>query len=122
MLVPILFNFLNISDDLKPKVDKESDLNTINIKAPLSGVIESLQDVNDIVFAQRMMGRRTAIFPSDRKIYAPFDAEIKAFSSDSKHANGLVSKEGVELLIHCDLNAVKLNGIGYKAHINRDKG
>lgn len=111
--------FLNIPDDLKPKVDKKSNLNTINIKAPLSGEIESLQDVNDIVFAQGMMGRGTAIFPSDGKIYAPFDAEIKAFNSDTKHAIGLVSKEGVELLIHCGLNTVKLKGIGYKAHIKQ---
>lgn len=111
--------FLNIPDDLRPKVDKKSNLSTINIKAPLSGEIESLQDVNDIVFAQGMMGRGTAIFPSDGKIYAPFDAEIKAFNLDTKHAIGLVSKEGVELLIHCGLNTVKLKGIGYKAHIKQ---
>lgn len=80
-----------------------------------------MSDVNDIVFAQEMLGQGNAIFPEDGKIYAPFNGYVKVFNSKTKHAIGLVNEEGVELLIHCGLDTVKLKGQGFKAYIKQNQ-
>lgn len=117
----VLQLFLGLPQELKPEIDKKNGHNFINIKSPLSGEVETLSDVNDIVFAQEMLGQGNAIFPEDGKIYAPFNGYVKVFNSKTKHAIGLVNEEGVELLIHCGLDTVKLKGQGFKADIKQNQ-
>ncbi|MFF3021896.1 PTS glucose transporter subunit IIA [Gottfriedia sp. NPDC057948] len=86
------------------------------IKAPLTGEIHPLSEVPDPVFAEKMMGDGFAITPSEGVVVAPFDGEIvQVFHT--KHAIGIRSNEGVEILIHVGLETVKLNGEGFDAHI-----
>lgn len=117
----VLQLFLGLPQELKPEIDKKNGHNFINIKSPLSGEVETLSDVNDVVFAQEMLGQGNAIFPEDGKIYAPFNGYVKVFNSKTKHAIGLVNEEGVELLIHCGLDTVKLKGQGFKAYIKQNQ-
>ncbi|MCJ8006517.1 PTS system trehalose-specific EIIBC component [Lederbergia wuyishanensis] len=90
--------------------------NQILIYAPVSGNVVALKDVPDPTFSQKMMGDGIAIEPTDGKVVAPFDGEvIQIFPT--KHAIGLVSDSGLELLIHIGLETVSLNGEGFEAHV-----
>ncbi|WP_214785535.1 beta-glucoside-specific PTS transporter subunit IIABC [Exiguobacterium sp. s183] len=79
------------------------------VSAPLKGEVVSLETVRDEVFSSGAMGKGIAIMPSEGTVYAPFDGEIVTVYP-SKHAIGLRSNAGVEVLIHIGLDTVKLNG------------
>jgi trehalose PTS system EIIBC or EIIBCA component len=86
------------------------------IYAPLTGKTVQLKDVPDPTFAEKMMGDGIAIEPSEGKVVAPFDGKvIQVFPT--KHAIGLQSDLGVELLIHIGLETVSLNGDGFQTHV-----
>ncbi|WP_214884514.1 MULTISPECIES: beta-glucoside-specific PTS transporter subunit IIABC [unclassified Exiguobacterium] len=79
------------------------------LSAPLKGEVVSLETVRDEVFSSGAMGKGIAIMPSEGTVYAPFDGEIVTVYP-SKHAIGLRSNTGVEVLIHIGIDTVKLNG------------
>ncbi len=79
------------------------------ILAPVSGEVEPLTNVNDPVFSGEMMGKGIAIIPTDGTIYAPFSGTLTVFY-DSKHAYGIRSEKGTELLIHIGIDTVNLKG------------
>ena len=89
------------------------------IKSPISGKVIELEKVNDPVFSSGAMGKGVAIEPVDNKVYAPFNGTIE-FIADTKHAIGLLSEDGVEVLIHVGMDTVKMNGRGFnvKAEVN----
>ncbi|MCC8015164.1 MAG: PTS glucose transporter subunit IIA [Eubacterium sp.] len=76
---------------------------------PMNGRVIDLKEVGDGVFSEGMLGQGAAVEPSDGKVYAPFDGEV-TMVYDTKHALGLMSKGGVELLIHIGLDTVNLEG------------
>ena len=82
------------------------------IKSPISGKVIELEKVNDPVFSSGAMGKGVAIEPLDNKVYAPFNGTIE-FIADTKHAIGLLSEEGVEVLIHVGMDTVKMNGTAF---------
>ncbi|MDU4935848.1 MAG: PTS glucose transporter subunit IIA [Peptostreptococcaceae bacterium] len=82
------------------------------VKNPISGKVIALSDINDPVFSSGAMGKGIAIEPSDNKVYSPFDGIIE-FIADSKHAIGLRSENGVELLIHVGMDTVQMKGRGF---------
>ncbi|MED0652614.1 PTS glucose transporter subunit IIA [Anoxybacillus geothermalis] len=86
------------------------------ITAPLDGTIVPLEDVPDPVFAQNMMGDGIAIDPADGDVVAPVDGEIIQLFP-TKHAIGLRSEAGVELLIHVGIDTVSMNGEGFTAYV-----
>ncbi|WP_445613279.1 PTS sugar transporter subunit IIA [Geobacillus sp. YF-1] len=86
------------------------------IVAPLSGTIVPLEDVPDPVFAQKMMGDGIAIDPTDGDVVALVDGEIIQLFP-TKHAVGLRSEVGVELLIHVGIDTVSMNGEGFTAYV-----
>ena len=90
------------------------------IKNPISGRVLPLSKVEDAVFSSGAMGDGIAIDPTDNKVYAPFDGSVE-FIADTKHAVGLKSDDGVELLIHVGMDTVKMNGKGFdvKTKVNQ---
>lgn len=54
--------------------------------------------------------------PSEGKVYAPFDGEVEMLA-DTKHAIGLLSKDGISLLIHIGVDTVSLNGQFFTTHV-----
>lgn len=82
------------------------------IKSPISGKVIQLEKVNDPVFSSGAMGKGVAIEPVDNKVYATFNGTIE-FIADTKHAIGLLSEDGVEVLIHVGMDTVKMEGRGF---------
>ena len=82
------------------------------IKSPISGKVIELEKVDDPVFSSGAMGKGIAIEPMDNKVYAPFNGTIE-FIAETKHAIGLLSEYGVEVLIHVGMDTVKMQGRGF---------
>ena len=82
------------------------------VKSPISGKVIALEKVNDPVFSSGAMGKGIAIEPMDNKVYAPFNGTIE-FIAETKHAIGLLSEDGVEVLIHVGMDTVKMQGRGF---------
>ncbi|MFC3039325.1 PTS system trehalose-specific EIIBC component [Virgibacillus xinjiangensis] len=88
------------------------------IFSPLTGKVIQLEDVPDPTFAQKMMGDGLAVEPVDGKVVAPVDGQIvQVFPT--KHAVGLQTASGVEVLIHIGLETVALDGEGFEAHVSQ---
>ncbi|HGL5034296.1 TPA: glucose-specific PTS transporter subunit IIBC [Staphylococcus aureus] len=86
------------------------------VRAPLTGEVTPLSEVPDQVFSEKMMGDGIAIKPSQGEVRAPFNGKVQMIFP-TKHAIGLVSDSGLELLIHIGLDTVKLNGEGFTLHV-----
>lgn len=95
-------------------------LGTTDIYAPGVGQIIPLSEVPDQVFAGKMMGDGIGFIPEKGEIVAPFDGTVKTIFP-TKHAIGLESESGVEVLIHIGIDTVKLNGEGFESLINVDE-
>ncbi|MEH6882426.1 beta-glucoside-specific PTS transporter subunit IIABC [Priestia megaterium] len=93
-----------------PKENEET------ISAPFSGKVIPLSSVPDEVFSSGAMGEGLAIDPSDNKLYAPFDGTV-VMVAPTKHAIGLRSEYGVELLVHIGLDTVTLEGKPFTLHV-----
>ncbi len=90
------------------------------IYSPVSGEIINLSDVPDEVFASRVLGDGVGIYPSNGKVYAPFDGTVSMLFP-TRHAAGLTSKEGLELMIHIGIDTVTMSGNGFVAHIKPEQ-
>ena len=86
----------------------------IRLDSPLEGELIPLSDVQDPVFGSGAMGRGAAVKNPKGKVFAPFDGEITVFF-ETKHAIGMKSKDGVEILIHVGMDTVKLKGEHFTA-------
>lgn len=90
---------------------KKDNLSTLNAFA--NGKLISLEQVNDPVFSQKLMGDGIAIQVTNDTIYSPVDAKITLIA-ETNHAIGLTCSNGVELMIHVGLETVNLKGNGFK--------
>lgn len=88
---------------------KEVILEDTTIANPIKGNVMPLSEVQDGAFASGALGKGFAIEPIEGKVIAPFNGKIAAIFP-TKHAIGLVSDTGIELLIHVGLNTVELKG------------
>jgi len=100
-------------DSLKKAVTGTAQTaNTIDIIAPISGEIVAIEDVPDVVFAEKIVGDGIAIRPVGNKMVAPCDGVIgKIF--ETNHAFSLESDTGIELFVHFGIDTVELKGEGF---------
>ena len=87
------------------------------IYSPLKGTAVAMADVPDETFATEVLGKGTAVQPTEGKVVAPADGVVSMLF-DTHHAIGLTLDNGAELLIHIGINTVELNGEGFTAHIS----
>ena len=87
------------------------------VESPLNGTVIPLSEVHDEVFSSGMMGKGCAILPQEGKVFAPFAGKIVALT-DTHHAIGMESENGIEILIHVGMDTVKLNGQGFSLHVS----
>ena len=83
--------------------------NTINILAPVAGQVINLEDVNDPVFSQKKLGEGFAVKPSAGEIVSPVTGKV-VMVAKTKHALGLQTADGVEVMIHLGIDTVELDG------------
>lgn len=96
---------------------KKEKVTDIVLTAPISGKMLALENVPDPVFAKKMMGDGIAVDPVNGKVVSPIDGKIiQVFPT--KHAVGISTNNGVEILIHIGLDTVNLNGEGFTSHVN----
>ncbi len=86
------------------------------IASPLNGKVIPLEEVADGVFSEKMVGDGFAVEPTDNQVYAPADCEVTTVFG-TKHAIGLTTPEGCELLIHLGIDTVQLNGAPFTINI-----
>ena len=98
--------------------DNEGIVRTVEFGSPVAGDVIPVTEVKDAVFASEMMGKGVGIIPAEGKVYAPCDGTAEAVFPTG-HAVGLKCSNGLELLIHIGIDTVKLEGRGFKAHVNQ---
>ncbi|OOM73946.1 PTS transporter subunit IIABC [Clostridium sp. BL-8] len=105
----------NIDKDIKKQIQGKI-ISTIILNSPLTGEVKDLSEVPDEVFASKIMGDGAAIVPSDGNVIAPADGVI-SFVFPSKHAVGLTTTDGLELLIHIGIDTVKLDEKAFETYV-----
>jgi PTS system beta-glucosides-specific IIC component len=93
---------------------------TITVNSPMNGIVKDLSEVDDPMFSEKVLGNGVAIESKDGKVYAPFDGIVMSLFP-TRHAIGLLSTDGVEMLIHIGLDTVKLDGKYFTAHVKQDQ-
>ena len=82
----------------------------------MNGTAVKLEDVEDDVFSQKILGEGLAVEPSEGKLFAPCDGKIDGVF-DTKHAVNMISDDGAEILMHIGIDTVKLEGKYFEAHV-----
>lgn len=87
------------------------------IYAPVSGLLMSVEEINDEVLSSKLLGDGYGILPVGDVIYAPAAGRID-MTTVTNHAIGMLTSEGVEIIIHVGLGTVTLNGKGFTRFVN----
>ena len=90
----------------------------VEIVSPLAGQVKELSQATDPVFSSGVMGQGLVIEPSEGELVSPVNGTVTVLFP-TKHAVGIVSDEGVEMLMHIGMDTVGLDGKGFEAHIEQ---
>lgn len=104
----IMVQILGISEEKNEHIKLNSDKNSV-VNSPLSGEILKRENIKDDVFSKKLIGNGIAIKPSSKKVVSPCNGVINNIYP-TKHAIGMISDEGVEILLHIGINTVNLKG------------
>ncbi len=124
LLVTFCFSFILAYVMYKPEDDEDTTSNTNKevklsrevIVSPINGQVKQLSESKDDAFAMGDLGKGVLLIPKDGKVYSPCDGIVRTLFP-TKHAVGIVSHNGCEVLIHIGLNTVTLEGKHYTAHV-----
>lgn len=83
-----------------------------------NGELKSLSDLGDGVFSEKMLGDGFAVVQSDGKVYAPISGELVTVF-ETKHAYGIKTKNGLNVLVHIGIDTVNLGGDGFISHVKQ---
>lgn len=91
---------------------------TAEVVSPLAGQVKPLSQATDPVFSSGVMGQGVVIEPSQGELVSPVNGTVTVLFP-TKHAVGMVSEEGVEMLMHIGMDTVSLDGKGFEAHVTQ---
>ncbi|AJC25569.1 PTS glucose transporter subunit IIA [Bacillus velezensis] len=108
-------------EDVQSERDKASETPGVTaggeiIHSPIKGEVKALSEVNDSVFSGGMMGKGFAILPEEGAAVSPVEGRVTAVFK-TKHAIGITSARGAEILIHIGLDTVRLDGRHFEMHV-----
>ena len=86
----------------------------MTVLAPIDSTVIPLEQLPDETFATAILGPGCGLEPTGDMVYAPFDGTVTTIA-DTLHAVGLMSDDGIEVLIHVGMDTVEMNGKGFKA-------
>lgn len=89
------------------------------VYTPIKGKVISLKEIADGVFSEGILGDGCGIEPSEEVVCAPFAGKIVQVA-DTGHAIGIMSNDGMELLIHVGMDTVDMNGKGFRIYVKQD--
>lgn len=98
------------------QAETETFTNELDLHAVTQGEYIPLEDVPDEVFSTKMMGEGYAIHSKDGQIYSPVSGEVTSVFP-SKHAVGITTSNGVEVLVHMGIDTVSLDGKGFEVFV-----
>jgi PTS system beta-glucosides-specific IIC component len=107
---------LKVTESLVIDTSKVNTAKAKKIYAPVKGRVMAINQSADPAHQQEALGKGVCFMPLGGKIYAPFDGTVEMVF-DTHHAVNLLSKDGVELLIHCGIDTVNLRGKGFTMHV-----
>ncbi|WP_313340133.1 beta-glucoside-specific PTS transporter subunit IIABC [Lacrimispora sp.] len=120
LIVGFAVTFITFKDEA-PSETKEGELSDKCrkevIACPISGTVMALDQVKDAAFANGTLGQGMAVSPTEGKVTAPFDGTVMMLFP-TRHAVGLMSDNGCEVIIHIGMDTVQLNGKYFEAHVN----
>ncbi|MEK5053780.1 beta-glucoside-specific PTS transporter subunit IIABC [Niallia sp. FSL K6-0212] len=106
------------ADESTTKETPNLSIGGATIVSPLQGNLHSLKYVDDGMFSEEILGQGVAIEPAEGTVLSPVNGIVSA-TFESKHAIGITSEDGVELLIHVGIDTVQLNGEGYEYFVEK---
>ena len=101
-----------------PEVQGADSSAPVTITSPLAGEVKELSQATDPVFAQGLMGRGVVIVPSQGELVSPVNGRVTVFFP-TKHAIGILSDEGGEILMHIGMDTVNLEGKGFEGYVSQ---
>ncbi|MFW7432040.1 beta-glucoside-specific PTS transporter subunit IIABC [Vagococcus carniphilus] len=127
--IPIAFIltmiFYKDEEAVAPKVEKTVTKETTRLEtspqaiySPMEGQVIPLSDIKDEAFSQGLLGKGVGLIPTKGKLYAPFTGTVVSIFP-TKHAIGLVSESGIEVLIHVGLDTVQMEGEGFTTFVEQ---
>ncbi|OXS62367.1 PTS glucose transporter subunit IIA [Cohnella sp. CIP 111063] len=108
--------FGTFSELIREEIHKimQTDVQQIQFHSPVQGRMIPLEEVDDPIFSGRLVGRGVAFVPDKGELVAPVQGKI-IHIHPSLHAIGLVTKDGLEVLLHVGINTSQLEGKGFTA-------
>lgn len=82
--------------------------------SPVDGRVECMTAAPDPVFSGEALGKGCIVWPTGDVVYAPVSGSVSAVMG---HAVGLVSDDGIEVLVHVGVDTVEMNGKGFTSHV-----
>lgn len=122
MVVGFGLTFLLWKDDTKVEENAEINIEKSRkskkdiVFSPIKGQVKPLSEIKDAAFASGVLGKGVAIVPQEGKVVAPFDGTVMTLFP-TKHAIGIISDNGCEVLVHIGLDTVQLEGKYFESFV-----
>lgn len=113
---------LGIGETNTDKLEKDENMNNIdgnkneNLISPMTGYVYDIADIKDKAFSSKSLGDGIAIEITDGEIISPVNGKIE-LAFPTKHAYGIKTDSGKEILIHIGMDTVELNGEGFNSFV-----
>lgn len=120
LVVSFLVSFVSVLVLWKEPTVHANSLKEMALYSPMEGQVIPLEEVKDDVFSSKMLGDGVAIIPTTGELCAPIDGTIKMVYS-TKHALGMETADGIEILFHIGLDTVNLEGKYFESLVSENQ-